>query len=76
MTDTKRNQYSRREFLQLSWTIGAGLTLPAVLYGCSLRRVTVLVRFPEETFVEPTDVDVGQRQAGRNADARVSEDYA
>ena len=52
MTHTKRSQYSRREFLQLSWTIGAGLTLPAVLYGCGSSSNNS-APLPVETFVEP-----------------------
>ena len=54
MTDTKRNQYSRRDFLQFSWTLGAGLALPPVLYGCgSGGGGSSLAPLPEETFVQP-----------------------
>ena len=34
MTRAKKNGWSRRDFLQLSWTLGAGVALPAGLTGC------------------------------------------
>lgn len=52
MTHTTRNQYSRREFLRLSWSVGAGLALPPLLYGCGGGGGT-FVPPPEETFIEP-----------------------
>ena len=54
MTDTKIKPYSRREFLQLSWTLGAGLAVPPVLYGCGGGGDgSSLAPLPEETFVQP-----------------------
>ncbi len=48
---TVRN-YSRRNFLQLGWTIGAGLALPHALSGCNADGQSSPA-LPEETFVEP-----------------------
>ncbi len=45
-------QYSRRDFLHLTWTLGAGLALPASLYGCHDSSES-FPPLPEETFVEP-----------------------
>lgn len=54
MNDTKNNQYSRRDFLQLSWTLGAGLAVPPVLYGCgSGGGGSSPAPVPAETFVQP-----------------------
>ncbi len=52
MSDSPMNEVSRREFLQLGWTVAAGAVLPPVLAGCgggggsSAPPVT-------ETFVDP-----------------------
>ena len=47
-------QYSRRDFLRVSWTLGAGLVLPAGLYGCHLDSDSEsFPPLPEETFVQP-----------------------
>ena len=34
MSQEEQSKYSRREFLRLGWTVGAGLVLPAALHGC------------------------------------------
>ena len=48
------SQYSRRDFLHLSWTLGAGLVLPAGLYGCfNDSDSESFPPLPEETFVQP-----------------------
>ncbi len=52
MTYANGKGYSRREFLHLSWTVGAGLAVPAVLYGCGSSD-TSMAPLPQETFVEP-----------------------
>jgi FtsP/CotA-like multicopper oxidase with cupredoxin domain len=43
---------SRREFLRLGWTLGAGLALPSGLYGCHSGG-DASSPLPEESFVEP-----------------------
>lgn len=43
---------SRRDFLRLSWTVGAGLALPSGLQGCNGGGESTPT-FPDETFVEP-----------------------
>ena len=49
-----RGQYSRRDFLRVSWTLGAGLVLPAGLYGCHNDSDSEsFPPLPEETFVQP-----------------------
>ena len=53
MIQSRKKSYSRREFLQLSWTVSAGLVLPAVMYGCNSGGDSGLP-LPDETFVEPT----------------------
>src|SRR5207249_7891273 len=45
-------QYSRRDFLRLGWTVGAGLVLPGGLYGCGGGGESVAAA-PAETLVEP-----------------------
>jgi FtsP/CotA-like multicopper oxidase with cupredoxin domain len=52
MPQEKGSKYSRREFLRLSWTVGAGLALPAGLYGCDIGGDSGQPQ-PVETFVEP-----------------------
>jgi FtsP/CotA-like multicopper oxidase with cupredoxin domain len=52
MIQSRKKSYSRREFLQLSWTVSAGLALPAVMYGCNSGGDSGLP-LPDETFVEP-----------------------
>ena len=48
------SQYSRRDFLHLGWTLGAGLVLPAGLYGCfNDSDSESFPPLPEETFVQP-----------------------
>lgn len=59
MTDLGSGNYSRREFLRLTWTVGAGLALPASLHGCNSGGDSAQP-LPDETFVEPpTLVSVG-----------------
>jgi FtsP/CotA-like multicopper oxidase with cupredoxin domain len=43
--------HSRRDFLKLGWSLGAGLVWPAALTGCG--GGDGQTRAPEETFVEP-----------------------
>jgi len=52
MTNSKKDGYTRREFLQLSWTLGAGLAVPAAFSGCGVGGSSA-VPLPQETFVEP-----------------------
>ena len=52
MSNTDANEYSRRNFLRLGWTIAAGVALPPVLYGC-LGGDNSDTPVPTETFVEP-----------------------
>ena len=47
MTRSNRGGWSRRDFLQLSWTLGAGVALPAGLTGCGGDN------YIGETFREP-----------------------
>src|SRR5262245_64569650 len=42
---------SRRSFLRIGWTLGAGLILPAGLHGCE--QDAARASAPDETFVEP-----------------------
>jgi FtsP/CotA-like multicopper oxidase with cupredoxin domain len=51
----KASQYSRRAFLRLGWTLGAGLALPAGLPGCGggSDGGDSSASLPGETFVEP-----------------------
>src|SRR5439155_26696268 len=52
MSQNDHSKYCRREFLRLSWTLGAGLVLPASLHGCGSGRDSAQP-LPVETFVEP-----------------------
>ena len=52
MSQEEQSKYSRREFLRLSWTVGAGLVLPATLHGCGSGGDSAQP-LPVETFVEP-----------------------
>lgn len=49
MSHNEKRPYSRREFLRLGWTVGAGLALPPMLYGCGGSTSVI-----SETFVEPS----------------------
>lgn len=53
MTPSPSRSYTRREFLRLTWTVGAGLALPPVLQGCSGAGGGD-PSAPPETFVEPS----------------------
>jgi FtsP/CotA-like multicopper oxidase with cupredoxin domain len=46
-----RCSYTRRDFLRLGWTLGAGLALPHGLYGCGNGSGSSEM-LPDETFVE------------------------
>lgn len=48
---TDNKDVSRRDFLQLSWALGAGTLLPGVLAGCA--GSTGPLARPGETFIEP-----------------------
>jgi len=50
--DSKR---TRRDFLRIGWTLGAGLVLPAGLHGC--QQGTSYSSLPDETFVEPATLE-------------------
>ena len=52
MTIVGTGRYSRRDFLRLGWTLGAGLVVPAGLSGCDSDSET-FPPLPEETFVQP-----------------------
>lgn len=52
MTRATKGDFSRRDFLQMGWTLGAGTLLPGVLAGCGGSSSEVQPR-PKETFVEP-----------------------
>ncbi len=52
MSTTDNNDYSRRDFLRLSWTVAAGVALPPALYGC-FGGDDSGTPVPTETFVEP-----------------------
>ena len=56
-TTTKMNQedYSRRDFLRLSWTVTAGLAVPAALYGCGGGGDSNAAPVPTDTFVAPQE---------------------
>ena len=47
----KKEAYSRRDFLRLSWSVTAGLTVPTVLTACGGGGDST--PWPAETFVEP-----------------------
>ncbi len=52
MSKTDTNDYSRRDFLRLGWTVAAGVALPPALYGCGGGGDSG-TPVPTETFVEP-----------------------
>jgi len=52
MSNTDANEFSRRDFLRIGWTIAAGVALPPALYGC-LGDNNSDPPMPTETFVEP-----------------------
>ena len=52
MSTTDKNDYSRRDFLRLSWTVATGVALPPALYGCFGGNDSG-TPVPTETFVEP-----------------------
>ena len=47
------NDYSRRDFLRLGWTLVAGVAVPPALYGCDGDDDGAPAAGPTETFVEP-----------------------
>ena len=49
MSDDHSNPVSRRDFLRMSWTMTAGLAVPAVLQGCGGGGGEI----PTDTMVEP-----------------------
>jgi FtsP/CotA-like multicopper oxidase with cupredoxin domain len=55
MPSTKTNNFGRRDFLRLGWTLGAGLAVPLGFYGCSSGNSDGESNspLPGETFVEP-----------------------
>jgi FtsP/CotA-like multicopper oxidase with cupredoxin domain len=52
MSDTDKNDYSRRDFLRLGWAVASGVALPPALYGC-FGGDNSDTPVPTETFVEP-----------------------
>lgn len=50
----KRGGYSRRDFLQLSWKLGAGMLLPAGLAGCGGSSSTTIVSTNQELDITLT----------------------
>jgi len=51
MARTGKDKCGRRDFLRFGWTLGAGLVVPPVFYGC--RSGDSSAPLPDETFVEP-----------------------
>jgi FtsP/CotA-like multicopper oxidase with cupredoxin domain len=53
MSKASKTEYSRRDFLRLGWSIGAGFALPATLSGCIGGGDDSEAALPAETFLEP-----------------------
>ncbi|MEO8740489.1 MAG: multicopper oxidase domain-containing protein [Casimicrobiaceae bacterium] len=50
MSDTFKHEYTRRDFLKLSWTVSAGVVVPALLSACNNGDGSDT---PETTFPQP-----------------------
>ena len=61
MPQEEESKYSRRQFLRLGWTVGAGLVMPAALSSCD-RGGDSEQPLPVETFVEPTTLALLNRE--------------
>jgi FtsP/CotA-like multicopper oxidase with cupredoxin domain len=71
MRSTKSKNYRRRDFLRLGWALGAGLVVPAGMYGCDDGSGVSYPPLPDETFVEPAAL----ASAGGELDVTLTLDY-